>query len=102
MTSNDRITMTINNESFEINIRDDFYALAKKLQRRVDDAMGGFPINEPLYMIDDQHRVYIGTIIRTEEGEYQRGECLRGDPDMFNRRAIIAWGYCDEWNTTSQ
>lgn len=91
----------MNTQSYEIKMSD-LDILSKKLQQVVDRAFSGIPVDKPVYMIDDQHRVYIGTIIRTEEGEYQRGECLRGDPDMFNRRAIIAWGYCDEWNTTSQ
>ncbi len=52
------------------------------------------PIDTPIYIIDHQHNLYIGTLtmVPSKYGP-QRGECLRGDPELFYRNAFIAWAY---------
>ena len=60
-----------------------------KQKSRLDDV----PLNMPVYLIDHNHNLYIGIIIKTATGELQRGECLSGDAEYFYRNAIVDWAY---------
>ena len=60
-----------------------------KQKSRLDDV----PLNMPVYLIDHNHNLYIGTIIKTATGELQRGECFSGDAEYFYRNAIVDWAY---------
>ena len=53
------------------------------------------PIDIPIYIIDNQHRLYIGTITKIN-GLLYRGKCFSGDPEWFYRNAFISWAY-GEW-----
>jgi len=50
------------------------------------------PLDTPVYLLDDNHNLYVGTVISTDRG-LQRGQCLSGDADSFYRNAIIDWAY---------
>ena len=56
--------------------------------------MDNVPLNTVVWLIDDMHKLYKGTMIM-HRGELQRGECLDGDPELFYRNAIIAWAWID-------
>ncbi len=60
-----------------------------KQKSRLDDV----PLNTPVYLIDHNHNLYTGTIIKTATGELQRGECFSGDAEYFYRNAIVNWAY---------
>ena len=62
-----------------------------KQKSRLDDV----PLNTPVYLIDHNHNLYTGTIIKTATGELQRGECFYGDAEYFYRNAIVDWAYLD-------
>ena len=52
------------------------------------------PIDTPIYIIDHNHNLYIGTVTKCPgKSEPQRGECIDGDPELFYRNALIAWAY---------
>lgn len=48
------------------------------------------PVDEPIYIIDHQHKLYKATLVMTN-GKKCRGECIEGDPEYFYRNALIAW-----------
>lgn len=50
------------------------------------------PLDTPIYLIDHQHRIYIGTFTKVNE-KVCRGKCIEGDPEYFYRNAIVAWAY---------
>lgn len=50
------------------------------------------PINEKVYLIDEFHNFYIGTVTK-RDNELYKGECYQGDPDAFYRNAIVDWAY---------
>ena len=64
--------------------------------RMIDDTFQNIPLDTPVYLISSSHRIYIGTIIKIHE-IYYRGDCLKGDPDMFYREAIVDWAYLEEY-----
>lgn len=41
-------------------------------------------------LLDEYSNEYIGTVYRDSNKMY-RGECYKGDPDMFYRMKIVAW-----------
>lgn len=61
----------------------------QELKNRIDNV----PLDTPVYLIDHNHNLYTGTIIKTATGELQRGECFSGDVESFYRSAIVDWAY---------
>ena len=56
----------------------------------IEDNFKNAPQNKPIYLIDNYHNLYIGTVYK-KNGVWYRGECLKGDPDCFYRFAIVNW-----------
>jgi len=50
------------------------------------------PLDTPIFIIDHQHRLYVGTFTMVN-GELCRGKCIEGDSEYFYRNALIAWAY---------
>ena len=48
------------------------------------------PVDTPIYIIDDQHKLYVATLTMAN-GKKCRGECIKGDPEYFYRNALITW-----------
>lgn len=56
--------------------------------------MDNMPLDTVVWLIDDMHRLYKGTMTM-RHGELHRGECIEGDPDRFYRNTMIAWAWVD-------
>lgn len=51
------------------------------------------PLDTPVYLYGEYmmfHCIYKGTLT-LHNGEVIRGECLKGDEDMFYRSTILGW-----------
>ena len=83
-----RLLRKLNNEEY-ITDSDIGISPRQELKNRIDNV----PLNTAVYLIDDNHNLYTGTIIKTTTGELQRGECFSGDAEYFYRNAIVDWAY---------
>lgn len=73
-------------------VKQTLFQEGKTLKEKTRMAFETCPLDTPVWLIDHQHRLYIGTIVE-KDGKMCRGECIEGDPEYFYRNELIAWAY---------